>query len=90
MAEKAIDKLEMPTQSKDLIKAITRTYTENSGQFKADFISGKGDGQILLLHGPPGTGKTLTAGLYYLLASFMSYDLTAVQSRLQNSLEDRS
>lgn len=31
-------------------------------RFSADFISGKGEGQIILLHGPPGTGKTLTAG----------------------------
>lgn len=30
--------------------------------FTADFIKGKGEGQIFLLHGPPGTGKTLTAG----------------------------
>jgi SpoVK/Ycf46/Vps4 family AAA+-type ATPase len=33
-------------------------------RFSADFISGKGEGQIILLHGPPGTGKTLTAGNY--------------------------
>ncbi|KAL1966651.1 hypothetical protein VTN77DRAFT_4062 [Rasamsonia byssochlamydoides] len=30
-------------------------------QFPADFIEGKGEGQIFLLHGPPGVGKTLTA-----------------------------
>ncbi|PSN73728.1 hypothetical protein BS50DRAFT_629714 [Corynespora cassiicola Philippines] len=27
----------------------------------ADFVQGKGEGQIILLHGPPGTSKTLTA-----------------------------
>ncbi|KAF1958093.1 P-loop containing nucleoside triphosphate hydrolase protein [Byssothecium circinans] len=63
MAEMAIDKLVMDQQSKDMIKAIAKTYTESNptGRFSADFISGKGEGQILLLHGPPGTGKTLTA-----------------------------
>ncbi|KAF2233389.1 P-loop containing nucleoside triphosphate hydrolase protein [Viridothelium virens] len=29
--------------------------------YSADFIQGKGEGHIFLLHGPPGVGKTLTA-----------------------------
>ncbi|KAI1122776.1 hypothetical protein F5Y10DRAFT_253232 [Nemania abortiva] len=60
----AIDRLVMrPETNKDAIKAIVKTYTESSqaGHFNADFIRGKGEGQIFLLHGPPGTGKTLTA-----------------------------
>jgi len=55
-----------PESNKDTIKAIVKTYAD-SGQaelFSADFIHGKGEGQIFLLHGPPGTGKTLTAGIY--------------------------
>jgi len=28
---------------------------------QADFVPGKGEGQVFLLHGPAGTGKTLTA-----------------------------
>ena len=31
-------------------------------EWSADFIEGKGEGQIFLLHGRPGVGKTLTAG----------------------------
>ncbi|KAF3039787.1 hypothetical protein E8E12_009103 [Didymella heteroderae] len=61
MAEKAIDRLVMREGNKNLIKAIAKTYTDSSPRFKADFIYGKGEGQIILLHGPPGTGKTLTA-----------------------------
>ncbi|KAF2967356.1 hypothetical protein GQX73_g6226 [Xylaria multiplex] len=60
----AIDRLVMrPETNKDTIKAIVKTYTDSSqaGHFNADFIQGKGEGQIFLLHGPPGTGKTLTA-----------------------------
>ncbi|KAL3465911.1 hypothetical protein BJX64DRAFT_252150 [Aspergillus heterothallicus] len=58
-----IDLLVMkPEGNKHMIKAICEiyggTYTQN---FTPDFISGKGEGQIILLHGPPGTGKTLTA-----------------------------
>ncbi|RYC65182.1 hypothetical protein CHU98_g1061 [Xylaria longipes] len=62
----AIDKLVMrPEANKDTIKAIVKTYVDNGqpGVFSADFIQGKGEGQIFLLHGPPGTGKTLTAGM---------------------------
>ena len=62
MAEMAIDKLVMRPGNKELIQAIAKTYTDSSELFKADFIYGKGEGQIILLHGPPGTGKTLTAG----------------------------
>lgn len=65
ISENAIDALEMDEKNKATIKAIAKTYTDTDGQqgrFSADFIQGKGEGQILLLHGPPGTGKTLTAG----------------------------
>ncbi|KAI1774260.1 hypothetical protein F4818DRAFT_452329 [Hypoxylon cercidicola] len=65
IAEDAIDRLVMrPEANKDTIKAIVQTYTDVHSQaelFSADFIHGKGEGQIFLLHGPPGTGKTLTA-----------------------------
>ncbi|KAL2694965.1 hypothetical protein Neosp_001554 [[Neocosmospora] mangrovei] len=64
IVENAIDRLVMrPEENKATIKAIVKTYTDNeeNGLFKADFIHGKGEGHIFLLHGPPGTGKTLTA-----------------------------
>ncbi|KAL1603054.1 hypothetical protein SLS59_004710 [Nothophoma quercina] len=61
MAESAIEKLVMNNNNKDMIKAIAKTYTEKTQMFSADFIYGKGEGQVILLHGPPGTGKTLTA-----------------------------
>ncbi|KAI1174267.1 hypothetical protein F4777DRAFT_554436 [Nemania sp. FL0916] len=64
IVENAIDRLVMrPETNKDTIKAIVKTYADSGqgGHFNADFIRGKGEGQIFLLHGPPGTGKTLTA-----------------------------
>ncbi|KAI0886608.1 uncharacterized protein GGS22DRAFT_199011 [Annulohypoxylon maeteangense] len=65
IAKDAIDQLVMrPASNKETIKAIVQTYTDTGSQaelFSADFIHGKGEGQIFLLHGPPGTGKTLTA-----------------------------
>jgi len=32
--------------------------------WSADFMQGKGDGLVFLLHGKPGVGKTYTAGAY--------------------------
>lgn len=62
----AIDRLVMKTEgNKGLIKAVCQSYSSADHppkRFFADFIEGKGEGQIILLHGPPGTGKTLTAG----------------------------
>jgi SpoVK/Ycf46/Vps4 family AAA+-type ATPase len=49
-----------------MIKGLCEQYTERQAGdsvFFADVIEGKGEGNIILLHGPPGTGKTLTAGL---------------------------
>lgn len=60
-----IDTLVMkPEGNKAMIKAICETFSAGQAQniYFADSIQGKGEGQILLLHGPPGTGKTLTAG----------------------------
>lgn len=52
-----------PERNKEMIKAICEIYGGSYIQnFRSDLIEGKGEGQILLLHGPPGTGKTLTAG----------------------------
>ena len=67
MADTAIDRLVMPSGNKKLIKSIAKIYTDSSELFSADFIHGKGEGQIILLHGPPGTGKTLTAGMYFFM-----------------------
>ena len=49
--------------NKQMIKAMCEMYSGLATQtFSPDFVQGKGEGQIVLLHGPPGTGKTLTAG----------------------------
>ena len=57
----------MDSENKETIKGIVEIYTDwNSGyeRFSADFVQGKGEGKIIILHGPPGTGKTLTAGMH--------------------------
>jgi Cdc6-like AAA superfamily ATPase len=62
------------------IRALSNKQNSKSKQWAADFIEGKGTGQIILLHGrhfpsvsvpsliivtgPPGVGKTYTVGQY--------------------------
>ncbi|KAH0541793.1 hypothetical protein FGG08_003748 [Glutinoglossum americanum] len=59
--DSAMSRLILPPRDIDLIKAIALKHSEeNKGFWSADFIPGKGEGQIFLLHGPPGTGKTYT------------------------------
>jgi SpoVK/Ycf46/Vps4 family AAA+-type ATPase len=50
----------MPHRRKELIKALVKGNRKEYARFD-DFIRGKGQGLIMMLHGPPGTGKTLTA-----------------------------
>jgi hypothetical protein len=60
-SEKAFDSLVLDPSEKDLLLALVdRDEFKNSKPFD-DFISGKGQGMIMLLCGPPGVGKTLTA-----------------------------
>ncbi|KAF8846682.1 hypothetical protein BDZ45DRAFT_812136 [Acephala macrosclerotiorum] len=64
-----IDNLVMDPARIRTLKALASSYIrENKHGVKstqplwsADFIQGKGRGQIILLHGPPGVGKTCTA-----------------------------
>lgn len=44
---------------------------QESKIWSPDFIQGKGDGLIILLHGGPGVGKTYTAGKYPPFSSLM-------------------
>jgi hypothetical protein len=49
---------------KSTIKSLVWRYETSEGSvmpWSADFIKGKGEGQIFLLHGAPGVGKTCTA-----------------------------
>jgi MoxR-like ATPase len=45
----------------ELVKALVTFHIETDRTIKTDFMDGKVEGLIMLLHGGPGTGKTLTA-----------------------------
>jgi Cdc6-like AAA superfamily ATPase len=65
-----IDKLVMDATRIKTLKALAGSYIRQNihgektevASWSADFIQGKGQGQIILLHGKPGVGKTCTAG----------------------------
>jgi hypothetical protein len=55
----AFDDLVAEADTKELVKAVVMNQIDTKKS--TDFISGKGNGLIMLLHGAPGTGKTFTA-----------------------------
>lgn len=59
--------LVLPRQIKDTLEALA--LNNSDGKFSADFIRGKGEGQVFLLHGSPGVGKTCAAGKLFLASS---------------------
>ncbi|KAL1799704.1 hypothetical protein ACET3X_000046 [Alternaria dauci] len=46
-------------ETKELVQALV--MKQLNAKKSTDFVAGKGDGLIMLLHGAPGTGKTFTA-----------------------------
>jgi hypothetical protein len=68
----------MNDDRKMMIKGLVYKFTDpryataNKQQvWAADFIKGKGDGQIFLLHGGPGVGKSFVSFLF----SAVQFDL---------------
>lgn len=62
--KRAFKQLVLDQGSKELLEALINTRAMDDGKRKSivkDFVKGKGNGCIILLHGSPGTGKTLTA-----------------------------
>ncbi|KAM0717241.1 hypothetical protein Q7P37_007093 [Cladosporium fusiforme] len=55
-----IDTLVVPRSTRDLLQSLCQKFTSDT-TWSADFIEGKGEGSIVLLHGEPGVGKTYTA-----------------------------
>ncbi|KLU88125.1 hypothetical protein MAPG_07112 [Magnaporthiopsis poae ATCC 64411] len=68
--EEMIDNLVMPEKRLKTLKALSKSFIRidstgepmgHAHQWAADFVEGKGNGLIFLLHGSPGVGKTYTA-----------------------------
>ncbi|KAF7555179.1 hypothetical protein G7Z17_g2379 [Cylindrodendrum hubeiense] len=72
MNVRAIDTLVMPSDRKEMIKALIQKFTASNSSitpssWRADFLENKGEGQIFLLHGSPGVGKTYKWGAVMLI-----------------------
>lgn len=65
-----LNSLVMDEQRKNTLKALAKSLARldkhdvemTRDMWTADFVKGKGNGTVLLLHGSPGVGKTCTAG----------------------------
>ena len=55
-------------------------HIEKDDTIGTDFMDGKGEGLIVLLHGGPGTGKTLTAESIAELVERPLYRVTTTES----------
>jgi hypothetical protein len=64
--DRIFDNLVLPKRIKDTLQTLASHNNRTEGvagrSFTADFIRGKGEGQVWLLHGNPGVGKTCAAG----------------------------
>lgn len=60
--ENALKDLVLPRESLNFLKAACPepSSKRDTEEWSADYVQGKGAGQVFLLHGPPGTGKTFT------------------------------
>ncbi|KAJ5744745.1 hypothetical protein N7533_009615 [Penicillium manginii] len=73
------------------IQALSNRQNSKTGYWSADFIEGKGLGQIILLHGPPGVGKTYTVEaisewLHRPLLSLTVADIGTVETLVEGQL----
>ncbi|KAG5791164.1 hypothetical protein H9Q69_009775 [Fusarium xylarioides] len=59
-SDESISNLIIAQDELKTIQALSNRQNSETRHWSADFIEGKGSGQIILLHGPPGVGKTYT------------------------------
>jgi Cdc6-like AAA superfamily ATPase len=57
--KQAFEDLVVDPKTKELVQAVVMKQLNTTQS--TDFVTGKGNGLIMLLHGAPGTGKTFTA-----------------------------
>lgn len=91
------DQLVLPSESKDLVRALVASHTARKERDDFDdIVKGKGKGLIFVLHGPPGVGKTLTAEtvaeytkrpLYVISSGELGTDSTHLEKALGRALE---
>ncbi|KAI7286662.1 hypothetical protein KC345_g991 [Hortaea werneckii] len=89
--EDSIKNLQLDPTAIQIIKALSMQQDQRGDSWAADFIEGKGAGQIILLHGPPGVGKTYTVEgisewLRRPLISLTVADIGTTETRVEQEL----
>ncbi|GAB1729922.1 hypothetical protein NU195Hw_Modified_191t1 [Hortaea werneckii] len=90
-SEDSIKNLQLDPAAVQIIKALSMQQDQSGDSWGADFIEGKGAGQIILLHGPPGVGKTYTVEgisewLRRPLISLSVADIGTTETRVEQEL----
>ncbi|KAI1170292.1 hypothetical protein F4777DRAFT_569791 [Nemania sp. FL0916] len=87
----SLDNLVLDEVATQTIRALATRQSSQSKTWAADFIEGKGTGQIMLLHGPPGVGKTYTVEaiaefLHRPLLALTIADIGTQETKVENEL----
>ncbi|KAI7383006.1 hypothetical protein KC336_g18476, partial [Hortaea werneckii] len=90
-SDDSIKNLQLDPPAAQIIKALSMQQDQSGDSWGADFIEGKGAGQIILLHGPPGVGKTYTVEgisewLRRPLISLSVADIGTTETRVEQEL----
>ncbi|KAI7152871.1 hypothetical protein KC349_g8727 [Hortaea werneckii] len=90
-SDDSIKNLQLDPAAVQIIKALSMQQDQSGDSWGADFIEGKGAGQIVLLHGPPGVGKTYTVEgisewLRRPLISLTVADIGTTETRVEQEL----
>ncbi|KKK16408.1 hypothetical protein ARAM_004743 [Aspergillus rambellii] len=90
-SEDSIDNLVLGEDDLKTICRLAKRQNNIQESWAADFIEGKGTGQIILLHGPPGVGKTYTVEaiaewLHRPLLALSITDIGTIETRVESEL----
>ncbi|KAK7987012.1 atpase aaa+ type core protein [Apiospora saccharicola] len=90
-SDESIENLVLEEDEMRTLKDLSRRQNSKRETWAADFIEGKGTGQIILLHGPPGVRKTYTVEaiaeyLHRPLISLTITDIGTVETKVEQEL----
>jgi hypothetical protein len=94
--DEAFRSLVLPTEKKQVVKALVSAHKFHGSKTIDDVVQGKGKGLVFVLHGPPGVGKTLTAEgiaedlrapLYMVSMGELAMDSSRLESMLQQIMD---
>ncbi|KAL8697714.1 MAG: hypothetical protein Q9201_006975, partial [Fulgogasparrea decipioides] len=90
-SELSLANLVLGSDELETVRGLSKRQNSKHDIWAADFIEGKGTGQIILLHGPPGVGKTYTVEaiaewLHRPLLALTIADIGTIETRVELEL----